>query len=87
MCGYEPRINIQARSIGTIISCVEQGLGITITQDKIIKSNCDLDNIALLSFGEQLNTEPQVLVHHKDHYLSQALQDLINLCTEAYSSL
>lgn len=81
--GYIPNVTLQTDTFcETLLRCVEQGLGITISTDFYMKVSSANYKLTPLSYGEEPVKRNTVLAYHKNHYVDKASQYLIDLCKE-----
>lgn len=84
-CGFSPNIVFQTKNFGTLIKCVKSGIGVTISEDHIVKA-ARLDNeVEMLSFGDTDDAEMLQVCYLKDHYIDQATRTMIKLILDIYS--
>jgi len=84
---FNPHIIMQTRYINTILNCVKNGLGLTITTDQTVHINKDGANVELCCFGDGASAQDLVLLYHKNHFLDTASKFLISLCQSYFERL
>lgn len=79
-----PYLPIQVQMVDTALRCVMNGLGVTITYDRLIFEADYMDQIVPLCFEKEPISRKLCLVNHKCHELTPAMENLMSVCRQYY---
>lgn len=87
MQDYEMTLNIimYTQTIGRMLRCVQNGIGLTLSTDTIITTSPYFTDLRLYSIGTHPYEHDQIIAYHKNHYLNKAAKSLISYCQNIVS--
>jgi DNA-binding transcriptional LysR family regulator len=77
--GISVRIPLELSSNRAIKRAVEHGLGIALISRKVAKEEIEQKRLVALSLGDPAMKRKFFLVHHRDKYISESLQRLMDM--------
>jgi len=77
--GISVRIPMELSSNRAIKRAVEHGIGIALISRKVAKEEIEAKRLIALSLGDPAMKRKFFLVHHRDKYISESLQSLIDM--------
>ena len=83
--GLKLNIIANIHNLASQLRCTADGIGFTITYDKIVKTTGFLEQVELLSFGNRNHMGNMVIAYNKSHYLNRTAKYFINLVKDAYT--
>lgn len=78
---------MQVKTVRSTMTCISQGLGISICPETTVYSSEYSDRLDMLSIGNEPRSFSWMLFHHKNHFMTKAMQEFITMTTEQYSSI
>lgn len=82
--GIFPRVIMESASTMAIKKMVEEGLGVAILSQQVIKEECRSQRLIKLSLRDAEIVYRFYLIYHKDKYLSRSIQAFIQLAMELF---
>jgi DNA-binding transcriptional LysR family regulator len=77
--GLNVKIPMELTSNRAIKRAVEHGLGIALISRKVVQEEIDERRLVALSLGDSAMKRKFFLIHHKDKYISESLQRLMDM--------
>ena len=85
--GIEINNMISARQITAILKSIAAGSGISIVPDFAVLSGDCADQIKVYSFGNEPVNRPFAVMYHRQHFLTEAAEALIEMTIEKYNNM
>ena len=85
--GITPNIVLQAASLGTIMEAVQQGLGLTVTNDDILLLDKQFSSLRMFCYGNPTTVSEYCIAFQKDRHLTTPVQNLMEMCKSLFTNL